>query len=77
MSKHISRNERWKATEMTEEFESEDGVVRKDRLGNPNHWVGLVRDGSGLVLVGRDFKRARNAMIAVEEAAIRVKRRRF
>jgi hypothetical protein len=72
LSRHISRAERWNKTDRKEEYVSEFGVVHKDRYGG-NVWVGLVKDGFGTRVVGRGYKRARNAMIAVEEAAKAIK----
>jgi hypothetical protein len=75
LSKHISRNERWKkAGNNIEEYTSDLGLVVKDRSDGSQTWMGLVKEGFGLRICGRGFKRARNAMIAVEEAAERMKR---
>jgi len=74
LSRHISRNERWKKTDNIEEYTCDLGVVTKDRSSGSKTWLALVKEGFGLQVCGRGFKRARNAMIAVEEAAAKLKR---
>lgn len=61
-----NRNERWKKSERDHEYVSDLGVVQRD---NSNTWVGIINEGFGTRTVGRGYTRARNAMIAVEEAA--------
>ena len=66
MSRHISRNERWKRDGKEEHYVSEFGEVRKDHSNGNKTWLALVKDGYGLYVCGREFKRARNAMMCVE-----------
>lgn len=73
LSRHISRAERW-TQRGHEEYVCDDGVVHKDQDAGCKTWIGLVKDGFSMRIVGKGFKRARNAMIAVEEAAKKIKR---
>jgi hypothetical protein len=73
LSRHISRAERW-IKKGHEEYVCDEGVVHKDQNSGCKTWVGLVKNGFGYKVIGRGFKRARNAMIAVEDAAKKLER---
>jgi hypothetical protein len=68
LSKHIGRKKRWEKTGL-EKFESDDGIVQKDPNDGSHTWTAYVKEGFSHRCVGRGYKRARNAMMVVEEAA--------
>lgn len=59
----MSEHRRWLKND-SGEYVSKFGVVKKDN----GFWVGLVKEGFGYRICGREFEKVRDAMIATEKA---------